>query len=128
MHGGKALAVFVHGFGSSADCWKPLLKLLSEEPIVDARFDLQCYEYPTAWFSMNPLKRIPRLEEIARGHAEYLDRCRDYPEITLVGHSQGGLVIQNYLADRVTKDVNDLKRIRQAILIATPSLGSTMAS
>ncbi|HEU4389558.1 MAG TPA: hypothetical protein VFV34_17265, partial [Blastocatellia bacterium] len=49
--------------------------------------------------------------------------------LTLVGHSQGGLVIQGYLANTLEAgQAEKLSQIRQAILMATPNLGSTIFS
>src|SRR5207249_6138802 len=74
-------------------------------------------------------RRIPRLEEIARALRDTLDspeyRCR---EVTLVGHSQGGLVIQAYLAFVLgDAEGEKLRNLRQVIFLATPSAGSTTA-
>lgn len=127
----KQLVVFVHGFGSSSRCWDFLLDLLGKDPKVTNLFDLDAsFEYPTAvanwWF----LTRIPRLSECAHALEGFLrPRFRKYQHITLVGHSQGGLVIDLYLANAL-RDLKyeDLAHIRQALFIATPHLGSTTLS
>jgi pimeloyl-ACP methyl ester carboxylesterase len=127
----KSLAVFVHGFGSDASCWDNLLGLLRGDPRVAARFDLTCFSYTTPWFNLHFLRRIPEISDIGQQLRTFLDQpsFRAYPEITLVGHSQGGLVIQSYLADRlVAEKGHELRRIRQVLLIATPNLGSTLLS
>lgn len=125
----KRLVVFVHGFGSSAKCWSKLISKLQTDPRIKAAFDLECYEYPTKWFNLRLGQRIPRLEETASGLGAFLEqsRLRDYPDVTLVGHSQGGLVIQKYLAMMLSaRRGYELERIRQVILMATPNLGSTL--
>lgn len=127
----KQLAVFVHGFGSSAECWNPLLKLLKHDPKIAEAFDLACFEYPTQLVSLNPLRRIPRLQEIAKLLAGFLadKRYAGYQEITLVGHSQGGLVIQCFLVSQLQEGKGEkLENIRQVLLVATPNLGSTLLS
>lgn len=126
----KQLAVFVHGFGSSAECWNPLLKLLKDDPKFAEAFDLACFEYPTQWFSFNPLRRIPLLEEIAQSLAHFLaDNSAGYSEITLIGHSQGGLVIQCFLVDMLGDgNGENLENIRQVILVATPNEGTSLIS
>ncbi len=125
----KPLVLFIHGFGSSGKCWEPLLKLLRADQQITAAYDLETWDYPTKWFELNILGRIPRLEEIAEklqgdlALPEYRNR-----EITLVGHSQGGLVIQTYFAGLlVEQQAERLRWIRQAIFIATPTEGSTTA-
>ena len=49
------------------------------------------------------MKRIPRIEAISRGLAQFLENSRfsGYDDVTLVGHSQGGQVIQSYLAGKL---------------------------
>lgn len=125
----RRLVVFVHGFGSSAKCWAKLFELLKGDPAVVSALDLVCFEYPTKWFNVWVIQRIPRLQEVAGFLAEFLGRSSfaAYDDITLVGHSQGGLVIQTYLA-KTLQDARgeELERIRQVILVATPNLGSTL--
>jgi len=54
--------------------------------------------------------------------------CR-YIDITLVGHSQGGLVIQSYLVDALQDGRGrEVEQIRQIIMLGTPNLGSTILS
>lgn len=90
----KRLAVFVHGYGSSSKCWDTLFKLLKGDSTVVSEMDLICFEYPTKWFFARVLQRIPRIQEVAGLLAEFLrGQSVDHNDITLVGHSQGGLVI-----------------------------------
>jgi pimeloyl-ACP methyl ester carboxylesterase len=127
----RDVVVFVHGFGSSPRCWDRLLDLLRRDSRVTASFDLKCFEYPTSWATFSLLRRIPSLGEVARSLQAFLEspRLGTYREVTLVGHSLGGLVIQRYLADKVQQGrAEDLARIRQVILIATPNLGSELLS
>ena len=127
----KDLIVFVHGFGSSAKCWDPLLSLLNQDPKIKDLFHFACFEYPTKWFNFNPLRRIPRIREIAHGLEGFLadKKYSNYEEVTLVGHSQGGLVIQAFLVRTLEDGMAErLERIRQVLLVATPNLGSTLFS
>ena len=127
----RTLAVFVHGFGSSSECWSPLLKLLNQDPRIRDRFDLACYDYPTKWFSFQPLRKIPALHEIGQGLGTFLNQRQfaAYPDLMLVGHSQGGLVIQSWLTSKLQEGEGEaLDRVRQAIFIATPNRGSQLFS
>ncbi len=125
----KPVVLFIHGFGSSAKCWNPFLKLLREDARITERYELECWDYPTKWIEVNVLGRIPRLEEIARA----LDNKLDSPsyhdrDVTLVGHSQGGLVIQAYLARVLERSEGPkLRHLRQVIFLATPCAGSKTA-
>lgn len=128
---GRRLVVFVHGFGSSERCWSRILELLRADPRVAAALDVACFSYPTTAFELRFLRRIPRLPEIANSLAAFLEsgRFAGYSDVTLVGHSQGGLVIHTYLAGKVRSGKSeDLRRIREVILIATPHQGSTAVS
>lgn len=124
--------VFVHGFTSSAaTCWGQLLDLLRKDREVLESFDLECIEYTTPLMKFSFTEQVPSLKDVAgrlRGELRS-DRFDRYREITLVGHSQGGLVIQYYLVNMLGEGLgSDLKRIRQAILFATPNLGSDILS
>ena len=126
----KAMLIFVHGFGSSQACWNSLLALLQQDTRITGQFDWACFTYPTAWFSFNPLRRIPAIKEIAKSLREFIDSPRFYGrELILIGHSQGGLVIQSYMASLLQAgEGGKLSALRQVLLIATPNLGSTLFS
>ncbi len=125
----QPVVLFIHGFGSNASCWAPLLALLRGDPKVSSLYEFATWEYPTKWIELNLLGRIPELQEVGRALHDELDspHYRDR-EVTLVGHSQGGLVIQAYFAFVLKKaEGKKLANIRQAILLATPCAGSTTA-
>lgn len=123
----KRLAVFVHGFNSSAECWRPMLDMLRDDPDVASVFDFECFEYSTGILRVPIIRRFPNVFEIGRGLSTWLESLDDnYRDVTLIGHSQGGLVIQSFLLDRLDEDRGEsLERIRHVLLIATPNLGST---
>lgn len=123
----KALVVFVHGFASGPNAWAPMIDLLRDDPKMKS-FNFFCFEYDTGWIKCRPDVRFPRYREIARRLQGVLDRFADR-EITLVGHSQGGLIIHTYLEGRLSAGKgHELKPIRQIITFATPHWGSTMVS
>ena len=123
----KPIVLFIHGFGSSSRCWETLLGLLGQDERVTSCYELSTWDYPTKWIEVNVFGRIPRLQELGRALASELDAPRYRGrELTLVGHSQGGLIIQSYLADALSAGrAQLLQDVRQAIFIATPSEGST---
>lgn len=124
----KGLVIFVHGILGSTASWGRFPELLSEDAWVSHRFDLGFFSY-SARFHLNPLKRTPSIETVAKQLATSLDlETRDYERIALVGHSQGGLVIQRYLADQVRRNRGEsLARIRRVLLFACPTNGSEFA-
>ena len=125
----KDVILFVHGFGSSSRCWTPMLELLQRDDRVASRHELVTWDYPTKWVELNLLGRIPRLQEIGRSLAEEIDSPRYRGRrLTLVGHSQGGLVILSYIAAALTSGEGpSLRQVEQAIFFATPCEGSTTA-
>lgn len=123
----KDVILFVHGFGSSSSCWKRLTDLLEDDEEITSRYELATWDYPTKWIELQVFGRIPRLQELGRSLADTIDSPRYHDRsLTLVGHSQGGLVIQSYFVEMLNRDEADgLRHIRQAIFFATPSEGST---
>jgi pimeloyl-ACP methyl ester carboxylesterase len=126
--------LFVHGFVSSADTWGPLLKLLKQDAAISAEFDLHTFSYETAVAALPVVRRLPTLQEIGKSLRAWLTRelfgpdgQERYIDITLVGHSMGGLIIQSALLELLTPpdSTRTLNRIRQVILFATPNFGST---
>jgi pimeloyl-ACP methyl ester carboxylesterase len=125
------LVIFVHGFRSGPECWDRLVGLLDDNPRFRDSFHRQKFEYQTRWFRLSFLRRIPSLKEIADQLKTFLEleENRAYERVILVGHSQGGLVIQSYLAEELNNERGAaLGRIVQAIFICTPHLGSTLFS
>ena len=126
----KTVVVFVHGFGSGPETWNPFTELLSADPLIPPTFSFECMRYETSWFNWNPLQRIPRLRELGDALGGFLKlRCADAENLFLVGHSQGGLVIQSYLEQKIVQHQGkDLATIRSVILFATPNRGSNLFS
>jgi hypothetical protein len=124
----KDCVLFVHGFGSTPEkCWGRMMDLLRGDERITSRYDLEAFGYPTSWFETNVLGRIPALPELGRALAGKLQSSRYRGRtLTLVGHSQGGLVIFSYLQHQLSNgETTDLRPIRQAIFFATPFGGST---
>ena len=103
------------------------MQFLAEDDGIMERYGLAWWEYPTKWIAANLLGRIPRLKEIGYALGDEIDSPRYRGrELTLVGHSQGGLVIQSWFEHVLSRgEARKLKAVRQAIFFATPSLGST---
>lgn len=126
----KDCILFVHGFASTPEkCWGKMLELLRGDERITSRYDLDKHRYATSWIKMNLLGRIPELSELGEELAGKIQSSKYRGRtLTLVGHSQGGLVIfscfQHLLS---TQRGSDLRHIRQAIFFATPFSGSTKA-
>jgi pimeloyl-ACP methyl ester carboxylesterase/cation transport regulator ChaC len=126
--------VFVHGFRSSEATWQPLLTLLEQDPSVTADFDFHTFSYETAAGAMPVVRRLPTLDEAGKSLAATLedtlagpDGKDRYIDMTVVGHSMGGLIIQSALLEllKPSGSTRTLEHVRQVILFATPNFGST---
>ena len=127
----RTLLVLVHGFASSAECWNELVSLLQADDSFTEHFHIARFSYATRWFQFSILRRIPRLSELAAQLRAFLDlhEHAKYARVVLAGHSQGGLVIQSYLAEELNAGRGEnLSHIVQVVMISTPHLGSTLFS
>jgi pimeloyl-ACP methyl ester carboxylesterase len=122
--------ILVHGFTGGPHNWDQLLSLLRADPEVAERFEFVPFTYPTRLFQMSMRRRIPPVDELGNALGEFID-SREFQnrEIALIGHSQGGLVIQQFLASRIQQGrAKELQPIRQVTLFATPFAGSVFLS
>jgi pimeloyl-ACP methyl ester carboxylesterase len=127
----KTTVVFVHGFVSSPACWDPFFKVLvNDHELRNKGYSFTRFQYATEFLQWNPTKRIPSIHDCGSGLGVFIDtECRGYDQLILVGHSMGGLVIQDLLAQKIQKQRGkDLAKIRSVVLFATPNRGSTILS
>jgi pimeloyl-ACP methyl ester carboxylesterase len=124
------VVVFVHGILGNASTWSALLQYLQEDPYITRFFDLELFTYTSPVAQFNPLKRIPDFRDLAGALATSLrteDRLKNHRCVVLVGHSQGGLIIQHLIVDAVKSGhAMDLARIRGVVTLATPNGGSEL--
>jgi pimeloyl-ACP methyl ester carboxylesterase len=123
----QAVVVFVHGLFSSGQIWSSFRDLIVSDSDL-AGLNLLDFEYPSPKFGLNPLKRIPDFDVLADSLGTYLEtEAAGYSDVILVSHSQGGLIVQRYLARTVMGGHgNDLERIRRVIMFACPNSGSEL--
>ncbi|MFI8876915.1 esterase/lipase family protein [Streptomyces sp. NPDC055243] len=125
---GRLVAVvFVHGLASSPEVWRPFERLIAGDPELGFVAPLPFrYASPRLWF--NPLRRIPSFDDIAGSLKVFLEvEAGDYDAVVLVSHSQGGLVVQRYLARMLNEGRGrELRRVRLAVLFACPNSGSEL--
>ncbi|HEY6342625.1 MAG TPA: alpha/beta hydrolase [Bryobacteraceae bacterium] len=127
----RTLAVFVHGIHSDWHCWDKLCNLLSNDPAMRG-FELACFPYESKHLLgfLNIKRRVPNYRGIAKDLDGFIGDRFDFSsdrELQLVGHSQGGLIIQEWLFRRLEAgEGQKLRNLRQAILIGTPTLGSNL--
>ncbi|WP_438453111.1 hypothetical protein [Streptomyces asiaticus] len=126
---GELGVVFVHGFRSSPSMWDPFRHLINEDPDLAFVTPLP-FEYATKLVSLHPLRRIPSLNEAADSLRQFLEEgpAESFQRLALVSHSQGGLVIEHYLARMLSEGRGeDLPRISRIVLFACPNTGSSIA-
>ncbi len=112
--------VFLHGWSSSASAFGSLPKKIKESTGVSA----VCLSYPTG-----RLGGYPGLISIA----QYLDneiaiQTSGSRDLAFIAHSMGGLLARRLIVGSVDGTALAEKRVRQLTLIASPSVGSTLAT
>jgi pimeloyl-ACP methyl ester carboxylesterase len=123
---GPLHVVFVHGLFSSPETWAPMASALAQDQDIAHRVRVDLFSYSSPKVQFNPLRRIPNLNSIASTLDVYLNSSIPADEpIILVGHSQGGLVIQKYMVDLLRDGRGlELQRVQGVALYATPNSGS----
>lgn len=119
--------VLVHGLFSSADAWRHFSALIEADEDL-SNIDVLNFEYQSPKFKINPVHRIPSYNVLADSLQTFLEiDCAKYHNIALVSHSQGGLIIQRYLA-RMLHEARgrDLARIKRVVMFACPNSGSEL--
>ncbi|MET9438997.1 alpha/beta fold hydrolase [Streptomyces sp. NPDC006551] len=125
---GQLGVVFVHGFNAGPDTWNKFVELIESDPDLSFVAPLP-FKYATSLVSLHPLRRLPTIDTIADSLRTFLEtKASDFQALALVSHSQGGLVIQRYLARMLGKGLGkDLSRIRRIVMFACPNTGSDLA-
>lgn len=119
----RVAVVFVHGLFSSARTWSVFRNLIEADHDLTG-IDLFDFEYPSPKIRLSPLKRIPGFDTLADGLQTFLDTL-GHSRVILVSHSQGGLIVQRYLARMVMNTRGrELVRIRRVVMFACPNSGS----
>jgi len=118
--------LFVHGLFSGPDTWSRFLDLIGGDPDL-AFVETHTMQYFTPKARLRPDRRIPDFADLAAQLSTRLkaEDLREARSVVLVAHSQGGLVVQKFLASATIRgQARDLARIRQIVLYACPTLGS----
>lgn len=119
--------VFVHGLFSSRKTWSDMTKAIQADPeLAGSAIHLNYFEYHTPKFRLRPDRRIADVRNIGGALGTYLKaNFSGTDPVVLVTHSQGGLVVQQFLADACQrKRAHELENIRQIVMYACPTTGS----
>jgi pimeloyl-ACP methyl ester carboxylesterase len=121
----RPAVVFVHGLFSSGGAWEHFDQLIGADPGLSHLAVLH-FEYSSPKFNWSPLRRIPDYNVLADNLQTYLEiEAADRTAVVIVSHSQGGLVVQRYLARMISNGRgNELARIRRIVMFACPNSGS----
>ncbi|MDF3300736.1 alpha/beta hydrolase [Streptomyces tropicalis] len=118
--------VLVHGLGSSAQMWQPFRDLLTADPELAGLVGVHAFAYRSPRVRLRPDRRIGDLDDIADRLGTWLrTNCADGAPVVLVSHSQGGLVIQRFLARTLQRaHGRHLVHIKHVVMFACPHNGS----
>jgi pimeloyl-ACP methyl ester carboxylesterase len=119
--------VLVHGFWSSGKTWNPIIRMIHDDQRLDG-LNVRPFEYPSPKIpklSFLP-SRIPDYDDIGQSLASDLAaHGRTGRPLALVAHSQGGLIVQRFLAWMVAEGrASELARIKLVVLLACPNDGT----
>ncbi|MEU6025168.1 alpha/beta hydrolase [Micromonospora sp. NPDC047134] len=120
--------VLVHGFWSSPATWDGVAQQLGADPDLDGlhlhRFGYESpkLRLPLSW------TRIPDYDDIAQSLSAELAFRVPQGDLILATHSQGGLIVQRFLAWMANEGrARELARIKLIIMLACPNHGSDYA-
>ncbi|NNH69259.1 alpha/beta fold hydrolase [Nocardia uniformis] len=118
--------VVVHGILSDSGAWDPLLDLLDRDPDLAGRVRVVRVDYPSKLAELVPKKQLPELDTVAGFLGTQLaEQLVPDQQVVFAAHSQGGLIVQRYLAQQLSEGRGlELRRIRRILMFATPNSGS----
>lgn len=120
------ILVVVHGIMSDSSAWDPLVELTREDADLGGRVGILRVDYPSKAVELSPSRRLPDLDTVAGCLTTQLteELPPDLP-VVFAAHSQGGLIVQRYLAQQLSEGRGlELRRIRRVLMFATPNSGS----
>ena len=122
-----ATLVTVHGFWSSPATWDRLSTVWQADRELES-LRIRGFGYPSPRRPRLPMsrERVPDLDDLAQMlAAEYVTGLSGDSPVAFVTHSQGGLVLQRFLAWMTSEGrARELARIRTVIMLACPTGGS----
>ncbi|MCX5376673.1 alpha/beta fold hydrolase [Streptomyces sp. NBC_00091] len=118
--------VLVHGLFSSAKVWTAFHELLTTDPELADWVSVHRFEYDSPLVRLRPDRRVAETDDVADQLGTFLEtELADAERIVLVTHSQGGLIVQRFLARKLWNGEGaELARIRHFTMFACPNTGS----
>ncbi|WP_193241493.1 alpha/beta fold hydrolase [Streptomyces phaeolivaceus] len=118
--------VFIHGLFSSEKTWDTFAGLIeSDEELASVTVTRFAYASPKLR-RFRPDRRTPDYNDLAERLKTFLHfEASEYDRLVLVAHSQGGLIVQRYLARMLNDGQGEaLTKIQGVVLFACPNDGS----
>jgi acylglycerol lipase len=118
--------VLIHGFWSSPTTWDQLTTRMREDPdLRGLHIHAFPYESPKLRLPGSPA-RIPDYNDIAQSLPAYLaTHTQGTAPVAIVTHSQGGLILQRYLAWMLNEGRGrELGRIQLIVMLSCPNEGA----
>ncbi|MGW5422003.1 tetratricopeptide repeat protein [Streptomyces sp. NPDC003943] len=118
--------VLVHGLFSSAKVWQAFTALVEADPELAGWVSVHPFEYDSPFVRLRPDRRVAETDDVADQLGTFLEtELAEAERIVLVTHSQGGLVVQRFLARKLWNgEGRELARIRHFTMFACPNTGS----
>ncbi|MFI8966423.1 tetratricopeptide repeat protein [Streptomyces sp. NPDC053493] len=118
--------VLVHGLFSSAKVWKAFEELVDGDPELAGWVSVHPFSYDSPLVRLRPDRRVAETDDVADQFGTFLEtELADAERIVLVTHSQGGLVVQRFLARKLWNgEGRELARIKHFTMFACPNTGS----
>ncbi|MGV9354779.1 alpha/beta fold hydrolase [Streptomyces misionensis] len=118
--------VLVHGLFSSAKVWRAFETLIADDSELAGLVSVHPFEYDSPLGRLRPDRRVAETDDIADQLGTFLEtELADAERIVLVTHSQGGLVVQRFLARKLWNGEGaELTRIKYFTMFACPNTGS----
>lgn len=117
--------VFVHGLFSSGDVWDRFITLLQGDETLGG-VDCIRYEYSSPRLLFSIRKRIPSFDDLADRFRTFIEAsCDAGRPMIIVTHSQGGLIVQRFLARSLDSELKYiLPKIKLIVMFSCPNSGS----
>jgi len=119
--------VFIHGLsGSARSTWGPMIDQLGQDRDFDS-FQFASYAFPTVKIRLPFTERMAKIQELSSALDTLIETdLSDCSEITLIGHSLGGLIARHYIISSILNNKKLL--VKNLLMYAVPNTGASIAS
>lgn len=123
---GRIYVVFVHGLFAEPATWAAFEKLIAHDEDLSGKVITHCFRYNSPVFRLRPDRQIAEVDDVADQLATELGvLLGEDDSAVLVSHSQGGLIVQRYLARTLAGGEGpSLTPVKSIVMFACPNNGS----